>query len=127
MHKETLDSLRQEYAAKILIPNVECTGGVVSVRRKGKRRVVMHFDTGETRIDIIPQEVLLRGNVAAYLESLIGSMFVQIDWAINGLRLEDRSPVNMNLLHEAVAKELKSRLAAKLYSMSEGGDSVQSL
>lgn len=127
MRTETLDSMRQEYAAKILIPNVECTGGVVSVRRKGKRRVVMHFDTGETRIDIIPQEVLLSGNVAAYLKSLIGSMFVQIDWAINGVRLEDKSPVNMNMLHEAVAKELESRLVAKLHSMSEGGDSVQSL
>ena len=127
MRTETLDSMRQEYAAKILIPNVECTGGVVSVRRKGKRRVVMHFDTGETRIDIIPQEVLLSGNVAAYLKSLIGSMFVQIDWAINGVRLEDKSPVNMNMLHEAVDKELESRLVAKLHSMSEGGDSVQPL
>ena len=114
-----------ECASEALVPSVKCSGSVVSVRRKGKRRIVMLLDTGETRTDIIPQEVLLKGNVAEYSSGLIGSMFVQIYCVVPGLKCVDKNPVNAKFLQAAVARELHSRFEASVSKWLSGGEIVQ--
>lgn len=64
----------------MLDPNVE-TFAVKSVRRKGKRRVVITGDNGSgvvsRRIELIPNEWMHK--IPAYLRELKGSLYVSFD------------------------------------------------